>query len=164
MESMLKLDALAARVRLRIAYIAAGLADYEQQPGLRRIRLSSKLTVYSHLFQVPDGSLLDVEADSKSLESVFKEYAESSSVVSTFSVANGTNVRLWQGESVVCCGEDELVSLKLTQDEIVTYRSPESSQALLQEVLQYLGDQVEEGVLHRAQVFKRRTTPPRPKN
>jgi hypothetical protein len=140
-----ELDSLIARAKLRISYVAGGLNDHDGQSSLRRVDLGPRLTVYSHLYSIMEASLIDVEASEIALDQFFDAFMNTSSVVAEFNVANGTNVRLMQGESIICCGDQELVAMKLSQDELVTYRAKEQCVELLEQVVVRLDGIVHEG-------------------
>jgi len=137
-------DKLVARAKLRISYVAGGMNEGHGESLLRRIQLGPRLSVYSHLYSITDSSLIDVESDQIPLEQIFEEFMNTSSIVAEFEVANGTNVQLLQGESVVCCGDQELVAMKLSQDELVTYRPKEQCFLLLEQVVSRLDGLVHE--------------------
>lgn len=123
-----------AVVKSKIAFLGRREDDFDGIELLRRLRLNDRITIYTLLHFVSEHSLIDVATNEMSLEEVFVEHFSNSPVVSELSVANGTNVRLRAGESVVCLGEEEYVAIKMTEDDFVTYRNSESCLQLLKEV------------------------------
>lgn len=123
-----------AVVKMRIAFLGRHEGDFDGKALLRRLTLSDRVTIYTLLHIISEHSLIDVSTNEMSLEEVFVEHFSNSPVVSELSVANGTNVRLRAGESVICLGDQEYVAMKLTEDDFVTYRNSESCLQLLKEV------------------------------
>ncbi len=123
-----------AVVKSRIAFLGRHAENFDGIELLRRLTLDDRITIYTLLHIVSEHSLIDVSTNEMSLEEIFVEHFSNSPVVSELSVANGTNVRLRAGESVICLGEQEYVAMKLTEDDFVTYRKSESCLQLLKEV------------------------------
>jgi len=137
-----ELEREVSRVKVRIAHLAGYEKDFDDKELFRRLDLSDNITIYTLLHLVSEHTLIDVATNEISLEEVFEEHFSNSAVVWEFSVANGTNVRLSAGESIICLGKDEYVAMKLVDSDIVTYRDADSSVQLLQEVGALLAKQM----------------------
>jgi len=134
MDSIPDFNLQVEKVRWRIAFVAASEEDHDHKESLRRVCLAGDVTLYTQLYCMSERTLLDVSTNDISMEEVFNEHTSNASVAWEFNVANGTNVRLRAGETIVCLGEDEYVAMKLTDDGVVTYRDAESSLQLLNQV------------------------------
>jgi hypothetical protein len=120
-----------AEIRLRVAFVAEREHDFQREKSLRRIQLTGTIAIYVQLFRISQHTLFDISTADATMEEVFNEHAANSAVVREFNLANGTNVRLREGESIICLGKDEHVAMKLTNDNVVTYRDAESTSRLL---------------------------------
>ena len=131
-----------SKAKARIAFLAMQEGDFDRKELLRRLVLNDNVTIYTLLHVVSEHSLIDVSTDEMTLDEVLAEHFSFSPVVQELSVANGTNVRLRAGESVVCIGKEEFIALKLTEDDVVSYRSAEATLQLLKEINESLAKQM----------------------
>jgi len=121
-----------ANIRLRVAFVAEREKDFQQKKSLRRIQLTGTIAIYTQLYCISEHTLFDISTADITMQEVFDEHESNSAVVREFNLANGTNVRLQEGETIFCLGKDEHVAMKLTKDNVVTYRDAESTSRLLE--------------------------------